>query len=206
MVDHRDDRHARRADAEQAPDEALVVEHDVEAVASLELAPAQRAGAAPKVCISGNTPMRDTPSSQSESGCEQRERVAAASPSRRSGTPNTFSFGISWSGMPGVELGQRRPRDHVDVVAGALPLAREVGGVDALPAAEHVAAIGEQRDAHGAGAGSAAARRRRRRRSARRPGRARARPGSSRSCSPPRRTRPSTNDDAAPPTGIASAQ
>ena len=54
--------------------------------------------------------------------------------------------------MPVRERGQRRPRDHVHLMAGALPFARQVGGVDALAAAVHVAAIGEQGDPHGRGA------------------------------------------------------
>ena len=39
VVDHRDHRHAELANAEQAPGQALIIEHDVEAVPLVQLAP-----------------------------------------------------------------------------------------------------------------------------------------------------------------------
>ncbi len=77
---------------------------------------------------------------------EQREGVLAARPLRVLDAEDVLVRDLVERDA-GIELGQRRARDHVHVVAGALPLAGEVGGVDALPAAEHVAAIGEERDA-----------------------------------------------------------
>ena len=48
----------------------------------------------------------------------------------------------------GLELRQRRAGEDVHLVAGAVPLAGQVGGVDPLAAAVHVPAICQQGDAH----------------------------------------------------------
>ncbi len=62
----------------------------------------------PKVCISGNTPKRDTPSSHRWTGCS-RARGSARRAQSANFTPNTFGLGITCRGMPGSSSGRGGP-------------------------------------------------------------------------------------------------
>ena len=187
-MDDRDHRHAHRLDARAAPRRGTGCRRRRRSGACAGARGQRSISRSPKVCISGKTPKRETPSSQSESGFSRRRRGSGSTPSPRGAQAEDVVVRDLVERDAGVELGQRRSGEHVHVVAGALPLAREVGGVDALSAAVHVAAIGEERDAHRAARGSGRERPTRSSRAAAgaAPGRSRARPGRSRSSSRPR--------------------
>ncbi len=191
VVDHRDHRHAGRLRMPSRPHERHWLSNTTsKRWRALQLAPAQQQAQRRRSASRGRRRSARRRAPRGERLESSRTGVSRA-PTRACGKPNTFCVRDLVQRDAGVERGQRRPRDHVHVVAGALPLAREVGGVDALAAAVHVAAIGEQRDAHGERSATAKRSevwRRRGLRPARRRDRPpRARPGRSRSSSRPRR-------------------
>jgi len=134
--------------------------------------PARRAG--PTTNTGCRRPRRSGGFASAPASAGKSARRRSASRGRRPGARRRFPEGERIEEPPhprlAQHLGHRKPktlawgsrgarcRDRATAAGGprsralrtgALPLAREVGRIDALPAAIHVAAIGEQRDPHG---------------------------------------------------------
>ena len=111
MMDHRHHRRAGGADPEQAPGEALVVEHDVEAMPPLERAPAQQQAQREGLHLREHAEARDAELPEVEAARAAR-RVARGPPSRATSRRRRSGWGSRAAGCRGRARAAAAPRSR----------------------------------------------------------------------------------------------
>ena len=146
VMNHRDHGHTHRLDAEQAPGQGLIVEDHVEAIPRLDFPPASHEAITESLHFREDTETRNAELPERQR-LEHRKGGAWIDGGTRRLTEDVAIRDLVKRNAF-VELRKGRTGKHVNIVPGALPLACEIRGVDPLAAAKHVAAVGEECDAH----------------------------------------------------------